>query len=63
MNRKLCAKPQKKGIDKQIPEDVVVISDDDEVENAKPTNAREVSSRKEVKTLTSFLTARSKVGF
>lgn len=61
VNKKFPAKAQKKAVGKRIPEDVVVISDDNEVENAKTTNPRERSSRREVKTLTSILTARSKV--
>ncbi|XP_048324061.2 G2/mitotic-specific cyclin S13-7 [Ziziphus jujuba] len=60
VNKKFPAKAQKKAVGKRIPEDVVVISDDNEVENAKTTNPRERSSRREVKTLTSILTARSK---
>eukprot|EP00257_Ricinus_communis_P007135 XP_002523233.2 cyclin-B1-4 [Ricinus communis] len=53
----------KKVAEKHVPETVIVISSDEESENAKPVSRRiskEGSSRKEVKTLTSILTARSK---
>ncbi|KAF2291807.1 hypothetical protein GH714_035687 [Hevea brasiliensis] len=48
---------------KQVPETVIVISSDEESENIKPVSRRvskEGFSRKEVKTLTSILTSRSK---
>lgn len=50
---------------KHAPETVIVISSDEESEKSKPA-VRRVSkegSRKQVKTLTSILTARSKVSF
>ncbi|KAL4284622.1 hypothetical protein GQ457_16G007200 [Hibiscus cannabinus] len=46
--------------DKPKPEDVIVISSDEKTEKSKHVNKRQGSSRKQVKTLTSVLSARSK---
>lgn len=60
LNRK-CAPPKKVTKKKPIDEDVLVISSDEE--KGKPVNRSKPlqGSSKEVKTLTSILTARSKV--
>ncbi|PQM33282.1 G2/mitotic-specific cyclin S13-7 [Prunus yedoensis var. nudiflora] len=60
---KKAAVAPKKAIEKPISETLVVISSDEEEEKEKPVNrckSVEGPSRKEVKTLTSILTARSK---
>ncbi|XP_007015340.2 PREDICTED: G2/mitotic-specific cyclin S13-7 [Theobroma cacao] len=46
--------------DKPKPETVIVISSDEKTEESRPVSRREGSSRKEVKTLTAILSARSK---
>ncbi|GMI97372.1 Cyclin B1;4 [Hibiscus trionum] len=55
--------PQRKAIgkaDKPKPEDEIVISSDEKTEKSKHLSNRQGSSRKQVKTLTSILSARSK---
>ncbi|XVF69453.1 hypothetical protein PTKIN_Ptkin11bG0083200 [Pterospermum kingtungense] len=51
---------QRKVSDKPKPENVIVISSDEKTENNRHVRRREGSSRKDVKTLTSILSARSK---
>lgn len=46
---------------KPKPEDVIVISSDEKTEKSRHVSRKEGPSRKEVKTLTSILSARSKV--
>ena len=59
---KKLAEAQKKAIDKPEPEIIVVISSEEEkVKSVSGRKSRERSSRKEIKTLTAILTARSKV--
>ena len=59
---KKLAEAQKKAIDKPEPETIVVISSEGEkVKSVSGRKSRERSSRKEIKTLTAILTARSKV--
>lgn len=52
---------QRKQVDKPKPENVIVISSDEKSEKSKHVTKRQGSSRKDVKTLTSILSARSKV--
>ncbi|KAK8601850.1 hypothetical protein V6N13_058473 [Hibiscus sabdariffa] len=49
-----------KVVDKPKPEDVIVISSDEKTDKSKHVSKRQGSSRKQVKTLTSILSARSK---
>jgi hypothetical protein len=59
---KKVAEAQEKATEKPKPETVVVISDEEEkVDPVSERKSRERPSRKEVKTLTAILTARSKV--
>ncbi|XP_075634674.1 G2/mitotic-specific cyclin S13-7-like [Castanea sativa] len=59
---KKLVEAQKKAIDKPEPETIVVISSEEEkVRSVSGRKSRERSSRKEIKTLTAILTARSKV--
>lgn len=51
---------QRKQVDKPKPENVIVISSDEKSEKSKHVTKRQGSSRKDVKTLTSILSARSK---
>ncbi|OMO62064.1 hypothetical protein COLO4_33247 [Corchorus olitorius] len=51
---------QRKVVDKPNPENVIVISSDEETEQRRPVRRREGCSRKDVKTLTAILSARSK---
>ncbi|XP_039022967.1 G2/mitotic-specific cyclin S13-7-like [Hibiscus syriacus] len=52
--------PQRKVVDKPKPEDMIVISSDEKPEKSEVVSKRQGSSRKQVKTLTSILSARSK---
>ncbi|OMO67546.1 hypothetical protein COLO4_30104 [Corchorus olitorius] len=51
---------QRKVVDKPNPENVIVISSDEKTEQRRPVTRRERCSRKDVKTLTAILSARSK---